>query len=121
MMKCSLLLVTLVFLMFCHYDKQNKPGSHINSNIDTSVGERFSRYLTNSQLKPVVTLENINDQNQIELSNHKITWFDTDEETKVKIDNDLFTLKRKRTINVVWGDSLGDMVDFANYWDEIKL
>jgi hypothetical protein len=58
-------------------------------------------------------------QTDIQLANHKIKWFDKDDETKIKIDNDLFTLKDKVTLNNV---SYGKVsVDFSNNWDEIKL
>ncbi|HTJ13079.1 MAG TPA: hypothetical protein VL547_13685, partial [Dinghuibacter sp.] len=49
-----------------------------------------------------------------------IKWFNTDDETKVMIDGDLFTLKDKVTLNKPW-DTGNDSVDFVNNWDQISL
>lgn len=71
-------------------------------------------------IKPSIIINNTEgNQTDIQLGNHKIKWFNTDDETKIKIDNDIFTLKDKATLNIVHYGK--DTVDFANNWDEIKL
>ena len=87
-----------------------------NENIDTRLKNHFQFY----SIKPTIEINNIKgNQTNIQLANHKIKWFNTDDETKIKIDNDLFTLKDKVTLNIVHYGK--DTVDFANNWDEIKL
>lgn len=85
-------------------------------NIHDRIKSHFEQY----RIKPTVEINNIEgNQTDIQLAHHKIKWFNTDNGTKVKIDNDLFTLKDKITVNIV---HLGkDTVGFANNWDEIKL
>lgn len=67
----------------------------------------------------IAVYNNEGNQTEVQLAKHAIKWLNTDDETKIKIDNDLFTLKDKATINIVWDNN--DSVDFANNWDEMKL
>lgn len=85
-------------------------------NINYKLKKHFQLY----RIKPSIEIINTEgNQTNIQLANHKIKWISTDDETKIKIDNDLFTLKDKETLNIVWDDK--DSVDFVNNWDEIKL
>jgi hypothetical protein len=85
-----------------------------------SIHDRLSNYFYDYEIEPSIIVNNTEgNQTSIDLGNHKIKWLNTEEETKIKIDNDLFTLKDKVTLNTVWGSK--DIVDFANNWDEIKL
>lgn len=78
--------------------------------------DSFEQY----SIQPVMQLSNTGgNQREISLDGHRITWMDTEKETKIKVDDDLFTLKDKKTLNIVWDHV--DEVDFANNWDEIKL
>lgn len=87
-----------------------------NENIDDRLKNHFDLY----RIKPSIEINNTEgNQTEIKLANHRIKWFDSEDETKIKIDNDLFTLKDKATLNIVWDNK--DSVDFANNWDEIKL
>lgn len=79
-----------------------------NENIDTRLKNHFQFY----SIKPTIEINNIKgNQTNIQLANHKIKWFNTDDETKIKIDNDLFTLKDKVTLNIVHYGK--DTVDFC--------
>jgi hypothetical protein len=80
---------------------------------------RLDYYFSEFEITPWIAIYNIGDTTDVQLGKHKIEWLNTDDETKIKIDNDLFTLKDKVTINTVWEKQ--DSVDFANNWDEMKL
>lgn len=85
-----------------------------------NINDRLERHFDFYRLKPSIEINNTEgNQTNIQLANHKIKWFNSEDETKIKIDNDLFTLKDKVTLNEIQEDK--DSVDFANNWDEIKL
>lgn len=88
--------------------------------IETNINDKLNRHFELYRIKPSIQINNTEgNQTVIQLANHKIKWFDKDDETKIKIDNDLFTLKDQATLNIVHYGK--DTVDFANNWDEIKL
>ncbi len=85
-----------------------------------NIYDRLKRHFELYRIKPSIEINNTEgNKTDIQLANHRIKWFDSEDETKIKIDNDLFTLKDKATLNIVWDNK--DSVDFANNWDEIKL
>ncbi len=88
--------------------------------IETEINYKLKQHFEHYRIKPSIEINNTEgNQTDIQLANHKIKWFDKDDETKIKIDNDLFTLKDKVTLNIVHCGK--DSVDFTNNWDEIKL
>ncbi|WP_298145947.1 hypothetical protein [Flavobacterium sp.] len=92
--------------------------TEVNENVD--VMDKVKNHFELRSIKPSIIINNTEgNQTDIQLGNHKIKWFNTDDETKIKIDNDIFTLKDKATLNIVHYGK--DTVDFANNWDEIKL
>lgn len=92
--------------------------TEIKENIN--IIDRVKNHFELHSIKPSIEINNTEgNQTDIQLGNHKIKWFNTDDETKIKIDNDIFTLKDKATLNIVHYGK--DTVDFANNWDEIKL
>lgn len=85
-----------------------------------NIHDRLKRHFKLYRIKPSIEINNTErNLTDIQLANHRKKWFDSEDETKVKIDNDFFTLKDKTTLNIVRDDK--DSVDFANNWDEIKL
>lgn len=89
-------------------------------NPEPTIEDRIKIHFELNRITPSIIINNTeNNQTEIQLSNHKIKWLNTDNETKIRIDNDLFTLKDKVTLNKVREDK--DSVDFVNNWDEIKL
>jgi len=85
-----------------------------------NINDRLKRHFELYRIKSLIEINNTEgNQTDIQLANHRIKWFDSEVETKIKIDNDLFTLKDKVTLNIVWDNK--DSVDFVNNWDEIKL
>jgi hypothetical protein len=121
-MKTFSLLVLLTFVISCENAKiknaeiKNKPIK-----TEKSINERLKNYFELYELKPLIVINNTEgNQTEIIFSNHKINWLNKDEEIKVKIDNDLFSLKDKVTLNKVW-ENRKDSVDFVNNWEEIKL
>ena len=114
--------LTLVILTSCNNKTENKS---LDLKIQESKTSTFNRgnldyYFDQNEIKPSIAVYNIEgNEKEIQLLNHRIKWSNTDDETKIKIDNDLFTLKDKATINIVWRNN--DSVDFSNYWDEMKL
>jgi hypothetical protein len=93
-----------------------KAENAVRENIYDSLKKHFDLY----RLEPLIEINNSEGNRvDIKVGKHNIKWLDTEEETKIKIDNDLFTLKDKTTLNIVWDNH--DNVDFANYWDQIKL
>ncbi len=111
----------MFLLTSCNNSKTEKQTKQPKSKFETiSIDKRLESYFYDYEIEPSIIINNIKgDQTIIELGKHKINWIDTEDETKIKIDNDLFTLKDKVTLNTVWGNK--DSVDFANNWDEIKL
>jgi hypothetical protein len=87
---------------------------------EPAVAEKLQRHFEQYGIKPSITIQNsAGNTTEIQLGNHKIQWLDTDNETKIKIDHDVFTLKDQLTLNNV--EDAKDSVDFANHWDQIKL
>lgn len=84
------------------------------------MNDRLKRYFENNRIVHSIEINNVTgDQTEIPLGTHTINWLNTENETKIKIDNDLFSLKDNVTLNVVWNRK--DSVDFANNWRQIKL
>lgn len=78
-------------------------------------------YFYTFEIQPSVTVNNTEgNQTRIRIPPHLIRWINTDDETKIMIDSDLFTLKDKVTLNKPW-DTGNDSVDLVNNWDQIKL
>jgi hypothetical protein len=113
--------ITMFILTACNNNKTEKQKEQPKSIIENiSIDKRLENYFYDYEIEPSIIINNTKgDQTFIELGKHKINWIDTEDETRIKIDNDLFTLKDKVTLNNVWGSK--DSIDFANNWDEIKL
>ena len=84
-----------------------------------SVEENLKYYFSKKEIKPSVIVNNVNDsmlknsEEVINIADHKIIWdFSSDKETKIKIDDDAFSLKNQKTLNIVEDDK--DDVDFTN-------
>jgi hypothetical protein len=81
----------------------------------------LDKYLSFHKIEPLITVSNTeHSQTEIEISKHSIHWFNTEDETMIRINNDLFSLKDKFTLNNV-RDTSREIVDFANNWKSIKL
>ncbi|RYX84402.1 hypothetical protein EON73_03360 [bacterium] len=81
---------------------------------------KLNYYFNKYEIKPSIIINNSEgNQTEVQLLKHKVKWFNTNNETKIKIDGDIFTLKDQATLNIVWNKK--DSVDFVNNWDEIKL
>jgi hypothetical protein len=109
-------------LASCNYKTEDKEADVKTEPIKFSSFDRgkLDHYFSEYEIKPSITVNNSEgNQTEVQLAKHKVTWLNTDEETKIKIDNDFFTLKDKVTLNIVWDNK--DSVDFANNWDEMKL
>ncbi|HTJ13998.1 MAG TPA: hypothetical protein VL547_18300, partial [Dinghuibacter sp.] len=84
----------------------------------TSPEKMLTDYFYTYEIQPSVVVNNTEgNQTSIQIPPHLIKWFNTDDETKVMIDGDLFTLKDKVTLNKPW-DTGNDSVDFVNNWDQ---
>jgi len=124
-----LTILILTILVSCENKKPNssttQPSEKLVTKaemleIETNINDKLKRHFELYRIKPSIEINNTEgNQTDIQLANHKIKWFDKDDETKIKIDNDLFTLKDKVTLNIVHYGK--DSVDFTNNWDEIKL
>jgi len=123
-----LTILILTILISCKDKKSNNVVVQVTDTLATkndridieNIDDKLNRHFDLYRLKPSIEIKNIEgNQTDIRIGKHKIKWFDTDVETKIKINNDLFTLKDKVTLNIVWDNK--DSVDFANNWNEIKL
>ncbi len=89
------------------------------------VEERLKYYFRGREIRPAIIVNNISDsmlkngEEVINISSHKVIWNHSSKETIIKIDNDSFSLKDQKTLNIVDNDK--EDVDFANDWDQIKL
>jgi len=82
----------------------------------TQYFEELNSYFDLYKLTPSIVVNNVNNDDVLaEIGNHKIKWIDSDEETKIKIDDDLFSFKNVKALN----DEA--KVDFVNNWDQIQL
>ena len=116
-----LVVISIFLVTACNNSKTEKGVIQARSIINkNSIKERLENYFYDYEIEPSIIINNTDgNQTYIELGKHKIRWLDTENETKIKIDNDLFTLKDKATLNTVWDNK--DSIDFINNWDEIKL
>src|SRR2546423_9742624 len=98
------------------YNKAVKYVLISRKNINDSLDNYFYKY----EIEPKIIINNVeHNQTKVSFLDHKIEWLDSEKETKIKVDNDLFSLKKEATLNNVWGEDV-DSVDFANNWDQIK-
>ena len=120
-MKLIYCLVVLTIFTSCGIDKNKKSVSIDKPELaEISINEQLRTYFEEFRVKPSITINNTEGkQTEIQLSNHKIKWLKIENETKIKIDNDLFSIMDKVTLNTVHDSE--DSVNFANNWDEIKL
>ncbi len=82
----------------------------------TQYFEKLNNYFDLYKLTPSIVVNNIDNDNVLaEIGNHKIKWIDSDDETKIKIDDDLFSFKDELSFN----DK--SRIDFVNNWDQIQL
>lgn len=87
-----------------------------------SVEEKLKSYFYGREIVPAIIVNNIErDQTKIQLENNKIEWIGNEKETKIKINDDLFTLNDKKTLNSVDGENDYADVDFGNNWEQIKF
>ncbi|MES2544741.1 MAG: hypothetical protein V4548_07640 [Bacteroidota bacterium] len=112
------LLILVILINSNHLLSQN------NSN-KNSISTRIEKYLNSHEIKPRIILQNKNLdslQSEIEVSQHKIKWIynENNYETKLQIDDNLFSLKDKITLNET-AENQKDSINFANNWDEIKF
>ena len=117
-----LVFIILTIVISCKSKTENKTADlkKQESKISSFDRGRLDHYFSEYEIKPSIVVNNTEgNQTEVQLLTHKIKWIDTDNETKIKIDSDLFSLKDKATINDVWEKK--DIVDFADNWDEMKL
>jgi hypothetical protein len=91
-----------------------------------AVEKKFENYLLSREIKPLLTINNDYDgvrnerEETIKVSNHKITWFHSFKEARVKINDDLFSVKNESSLNDADDEAKIDG-NIVNNWDEIKL
>lgn len=87
-----------------------------------SVEEKLKNYFYGREIVPSIIVNNTErDQTEIQLENNKVEWIRGDKEIKIKINDDIFSLKDKKTINSLDGEDDYETVDFANDWEQIKF
>jgi hypothetical protein len=87
-----------------------------------SVEERLKNYFYGREIVPSIIVNNTErDQTKIQLENNKVEWIRNEKDIKIKINQDLFTLEGKKTINGLQGDNNYEAVNFANNWEQIKF
>jgi hypothetical protein len=91
-----------------------------------SVKERLRGYFYGREIRPAIIINNLYDgvrderEETIDISTHKVVWFHSFKETRIKINGDLFSLENQKTLNFV-RDNDKEEVDFVNQWNQIKL
>lgn len=96
-----------------------------NKTHKNSISARIGKYLNSHELKPQIVIQNKDIdsfQSEVEVAKHKIKWIynENDNEVKLQIDNELFSLKDKITLNET-EDEQKDSINFFNNWDEINF
>ncbi len=91
-----------------------------------SVEDKLELYFRRTEIRPAIVFNNLYSgrreerKEEIKVSIHTVIWFHSFTETKIKINDELISLKNKKTQNNVWGEDK-DNVDFADNWDQIKF
>jgi hypothetical protein len=91
-----------------------------------SIEEKLKFYFRGTYIKPAIVFNNLyigvrkEREEKIKVSNHTVVWFHSFKETKIKINDDLISLKGKKTLNFVEDKDM-EKVDFVNNWDQIKF
>lgn len=99
-------------------EKPKKPQRQYKQTVE----EKLKNYFYGREIVPSIIVNNTErDQIKINLENHVIEWIRGEEETKIKINDDIFTLKDKKTINGLQNENNSESVDFANNWEQIKF
>lgn len=94
--------------------------------IKKNVEEKLQKYLSKREIKPSVVINNdyagadVEREEVINVSKHKVTWIYSYKETKIKINDDIFSLKNTSSLNKADDDEKIDS-NIVNSWDEIKL
>jgi len=87
-----------------------------------SVEEKLKNYFYGREIVPSIIVNNTErDQTEIQLENNKVEWIRGDKEIKIKINDDLFSLEDKKTVNGLQSENNFESVDFANNWEQIKF
>ena len=129
-MKRALFIVLILATGCCKLIKNKKPeiipekpASEIpkgNEPDEEEIRSQLEKYFDSYRLIPAIEINNIqSDQTEIQLANHHIKWFDSENGTKIRIDNETISFKDCITLNNVWWEP--DSVDFVNNWDQIRL
>ncbi len=120
-MKGLSILLLMSFLAACTQNKKDNVESRMTvKKTEKAISEKLNDYFSGFEIEPSIIVNNTEgNQATVQLAKHRVKWLDKEDETKIKIDEDLFSLKDKTTLNIVWDGK--DSVDFANNWDEIKL
>jgi len=114
-------LLLILLVLACANNKPSPARPDKPKAPSQSIGSLLTSYFSTYEISPILTINNTSRrQDKIILAGHKIQWLVKNEETMIKIDNDLFTLKGKATLNPIWDDGK-DTVDDVCVWDEVKL
>lgn len=123
MTKVNIIMVSALFVVNCSYNHTKEEVIKKDIKIEKTIKERLDNYFDDI-VTPAIIANNIeyhHNQREISFSNHKIKWIENDKwtESKIQIDDDLFSLKDEMTLNNIEGITK-DKVDFANNWRQIK-
>ena len=120
-MKMLYFILIIVFIA-CQNKKMSEVANNSNQyKTNQSIYDSLKYYFDKHEIIPSIVINNTEDtQTTISILNHKIQWINTEAETKIKIDDDLFSLKEKMTLNDVSTKGKRNNVDFANNWAQIK-
>lgn len=116
-------LTASLFLLILLGCTEKAEHTQAGKNVQTkqkSINDSLANYLYNYEIEPQIIINNVDGkQTSVFFLNHNIEWLNSEEETKIRIDNDLISLRKEVTLNKVRGDNV-DSVNFANSWDQIK-
>jgi hypothetical protein len=91
-----LILSILILFISCNDKKTIPIENNAEKKIEVNIDERLKSHFELFKITPSVIINNTSgNQTEIEIGNHKINWLNNDYETKVKIDNDTFSLRQK--------------------------
>ena len=123
------LLIFLALLMSCPVQqaqaqskkKQTAKVKNKTPRCEQSVENKLKYYFYGREIIPSIIVNNTElNQTEIKLENNRVEWIRGEKETKIKINDELFSLEDKKTLNDVDGERKEE-VDFADNWEQIKL
>jgi len=118
--KVLTILFSLTLTISCREQTADNAGKQSVYVVQKNLYDTLAYYADKDEIEPEIIINNVEgNKTVVPFFKHRVKWIDKESETKIQIDDDLFSLKKAVTLNNVQGADV-DSVDFVNNWDQIK-